>query len=95
MSWQTGLGLSQTIYTLRYVHHLGNIEHPFFKVAGSTKPGTSPYDPEDPERPLKLVTLVLRASVFCLLKTCDLVWRELAHDHVFDVSPIPCTAIVE
>lgn len=88
MGWHGGLALSQTVYTLQYVHHLGDITHPFFTVGGGARLFESPYDPEDPERPLKLVTLVLRSSVFGLLKCCDLVWREIAHDHVVDVSAI-------
>jgi N-alpha-acetyltransferase 35, NatC auxiliary subunit len=87
MSWHTGLALSQTVYTLRYIHHVGDITHPYFKFDDATKLVAS-RGPEDPERPLELVTLVLRASVFCLLKCCDLVWREVARDHVVDVSAV-------
>ncbi|KAF8510336.1 Mak10 subunit, NatC N-terminal acetyltransferase-domain-containing protein [Gautieria morchelliformis] len=84
MSWHTGLALSQTVYTLRYVHHVGDITHPYFKVDDGTKLVEQSLAPENPERPLELVTLVLRASVFCLLKCCDLVWREVSRGHIVD-----------
>lgn len=88
MSWHTGLALSQTVYTLQYVHYLGDLGQPHFRVERATQLDDTPYDSEGLERPLKLVTLVLRASVFGLLKCCDLVWRENARDHVVDVSTI-------
>ncbi|KAF8589714.1 hypothetical protein K439DRAFT_1628492 [Ramaria rubella] len=83
MSWHTGLALSQTVYTLRYVHYLRDITYPRFK-ADNTASSTEPFYDPDPERPLELVTLVLRAGVFGMLKCCDLVWREVARDHLVD-----------
>lgn len=93
MSWHGGLALSQTVYTLQYVHHLADISIPRFKAGPVTR---STHESKDSDRPMELVTLVLRAGVFGLLKCCDLVWRELAHDHLFDVcipKAICCRAL--
>lgn len=42
----------------------------------------------DRARPPELVTLVLRAALFGLLKSCDLAWREMARDKVKDVGTV-------
>ena len=36
-------------------------------------------------RPIELATIVLRASIFGLLKFCDFSWRELNKGIVYDV----------
>jgi hypothetical protein len=41
----------------------------------------------DPDRPIELVTVVLRAAVQGLLKCCDMAWRELARGGAYDVRP--------
>jgi hypothetical protein len=68
--------LSQTVFTLLYVHHLTDL-NPEFIPLGSLE--------RDPKRPPELITLVLRAVILGLLKSCDLAWRELAQDKVHDV----------
>lgn len=76
MEWHAGNTLSQTVFTLLYVHHLADL-HPDFIPLGSLN--------RDPARPPELVTVVLRAAVFGLLKSCDLAWRELSQNKVHDV----------
>lgn len=88
MAWHSGLSLSQTIYTLRYVHHLGSITSHNFKVDTTTWLAVSHIRSPTSERPQELVDLVLRAMVFGLLKSCDLVCREMYRDHLYDVSVI-------
>ena len=78
MQWHSGNTLSQTVYTLLYVHELQDLNPEFLPVGW-------PPDP-DPNRPLELLTVVLRASVFGLLKCCDLAWRELSQRRVYDVK---------
>ncbi|KIP07499.1 hypothetical protein PHLGIDRAFT_105599 [Phlebiopsis gigantea 11061_1 CR5-6] len=78
MGWHAGNTLSQTVYTLLYVHSLQDIN-----------PDLLPphyYYANDPLRPIQLITLVLRPAVFALLKSCDFVWRELSGKRVYDVE---------
>jgi Mak10 subunit, NatC N(alpha)-terminal acetyltransferase len=77
MEWHAGNMLSQTVFTLLYVHHLTDF-NPDLIPMGTLK--------RDPSRPPELITVVLRAAVLGLLKSCDLAWRELAQDKVHDVS---------
>ena len=80
MGWHAGNTLSQTVYTLLYVHHLQDIN-----------PDLLPphyYYTNDPSRPIQLVTIVLRPAVFALLKSCDFAWRELSEKRVYDVSAL-------
>ncbi|KAK7438437.1 N-alpha-acetyltransferase, non-catalitic subunit [Stygiomarasmius scandens] len=70
MEWHTSNQLAHSVFTLLYVHHLQEID-----------PDMLPYVHllvRDPERPIELVTVVLRAHVSGLLKCCDLAWRELS-----------------
>ena len=78
MAWHSGNTLSQTVFTLLYIHELADLNP-------DTLPDDWPKHP-DSQRPLELVTVVLRAAVFGLLKSCDLAWRELSQKHVYDVS---------
>ena len=78
MSWHSGNTLSQTVFTLLYIHELADLNPDML-------PPDWPVHP-DPNRPLELVTVVLRAAVFGLLKSCDLAWRELARKRVYDVG---------
>ena len=75
MEWHTGCSLTQTVYTLLYVHYLDDLNPDFI--------GEPAYP--DPERPQELITSVLRASVMALLKSCDLSWRELSKGKDYDV----------
>ncbi|KAI0933432.1 hypothetical protein AcV5_005579 [Taiwanofungus camphoratus] len=76
MEWHAGSTLSQTVYTLLYVHHLSDMNPDFIS--------RGPEISTDPFRPLELITLVLRASVFALLKSCDMTWREFSKGRVHD-----------
>jgi hypothetical protein len=78
MEWHAGNMLSQTVFTLLYVHHLKDF-NPDFIPLGSLQ--------RDASRPPELVTVVLRAAVFGLLKSCDLTWRELSQGNVHEVRP--------
>ena len=69
--------LAQTVFTFLFVHHLASIEPDVVPVAI--------FD-ADPARPIALVTVVIRAAVWGLLKCCDLSWRELSKGYVYDVS---------
>ncbi|KAH9939576.1 Mak10-domain-containing protein [Amylocystis lapponica] len=76
MEWHAGNSLSQTVYTLLYVHCLTDMNPDFIPRV--------PRTPADPLRPQELVTVVLRAAVFGLLKCCDLSWREMSKGRLFD-----------
>ncbi|CAL1703300.1 unnamed protein product [Somion occarium] len=77
MEWHSGSTLSQTVYTLLYVHHLSNIDPDFLLQVSMN---------EDPHRPLGLLTIVLRAAVMGMLKCCDLAWREMSQNNVQDTE---------
>lgn len=82
MEWHTGYTLPQTIYSFLYVHTLKE-----------TDPEMIPADlagEVDHGRPLELVTIVLRAYVYGLLKSCDFSWRELNKGNVHDVRAMVC-----
>lgn len=78
MEWHAGNTLSQSVFTFLYIHHLADINPDLLP------PGYPAQ--RDPRRPFELITVVLRAAVFGMLKSCDLVWRELSKKRVFDVS---------
>ncbi|THV06920.1 hypothetical protein K435DRAFT_960172 [Dendrothele bispora CBS 962.96] len=78
MEWHTSNQLVHTVFTLLYIHHFQEID-----------PDMLPYAHllvRDPDRPLELVTVVLRAYVSGLLKSCDLAWRELVKGGVNDTE---------
>ncbi|KAF8548370.1 hypothetical protein OG21DRAFT_1471303 [Imleria badia] len=78
MEWHTGYTLSQTIYSFSHVHALRE-----------TDPELIPADQlgeVDLTRPLELITIVLRAHTYGLLKSCDLSWRELNKGNVYDTE---------
>lgn len=86
MEWHSGYTLSQTIYSFLHVHALRE-----------TDPELIPADHVgnvDHSRPLELVTIVLRAYVYGLLKSCDLSWRELNKGNVYDVRLMTCSHIL-
>ncbi|KAJ3556462.1 hypothetical protein NM688_g2013 [Phlebia brevispora] len=78
MEWHAGNTLSQSVFTFLYVHQLADINPDLL-------PPGYPLQ-KDPRRPSELITLVLRTAVFGLLKSCDLVWRELAKKRVYDIE---------
>jgi hypothetical protein len=72
---------------LLYVHHLRDIDPdmlPFQPILNFISP--SPSTPAFPnERPIELVTIVLRAAVQGLLKCCSFSWMELSKGGAYDV----------
>ena len=58
MEWHTGCSLTQTVYTLLYVHYLDDLNPDFI--------GEPAYP--DPERPQELITSVLRAILRARVK---------------------------
>ena len=82
MEWHAGNTLSQSVFTFLYVHQLADINPDLL-------PPAFPLH-RDPRRPFELITIALRAGAFGLLKSCDLVWRELAKKRVCDVSTSFC-----
>ncbi|KAF9528205.1 Mak10 subunit, NatC N-terminal acetyltransferase-domain-containing protein [Crepidotus variabilis] len=79
MEFHAGNFLAHTVYTLIYIHRLRDIEPDVFVDTLSS-------EQQDPLRPTSLVTLVLRVSVQALLKSVDLVWRELAKGGMYDAE---------
>ena len=85
--------LCQTVFTLRYVHHLhGNISHPAFKITPDADSWATPTVPLDAntedgmKRPPELVSLVLRAGMYGLVKSVDFAWREMYKQSLYEVS---------
>jgi len=78
MGWHAGNSLSQTVFTLLYAHEVTHMRTDWFYRLTSTGSGAH-------ERPIQLVTEVLRSSVYALLKSCDLVWAELMRGSVHEV----------
>ncbi|EKM56096.1 uncharacterized protein PHACADRAFT_122281 [Phanerochaete carnosa HHB-10118-sp] len=78
MGWYAGNMLSQTVYTLLYVHTLQDINPDLL-------PPEYLYS-QDSTRPMQLLTSVLRPAVFAMLKDCDIVWRELSKKRVYDME---------
>ncbi|ETW85144.1 hypothetical protein HETIRDRAFT_236580, partial [Heterobasidion irregulare TC 32-1] len=74
MQWHAGYALSQTVFTLQYVHDLDVIMD-FWPSVSS-----------DPARPVELLIHVLVACVEGVLKCCDMTWRELTKGRVFDTE---------
>ena len=79
MEWHSGKTLSQSVFTILFVHDLPDINPEYL----------SPKEDEDPTRPRWLITVVVRAAMLALLKCCDLAWRELSKGRVQDVRPLP------
>jgi hypothetical protein len=84
MEWHSGSTLSQTIYTILYVHRLDALNPDI------PPPLQTPDVTEDSEvshdQPRALMTIVLRSAMFALLKCCDAAWREMSKNRVFEVS---------
>ncbi|KAF9265939.1 hypothetical protein L218DRAFT_897912 [Marasmius fiardii PR-910] len=76
IEWHSANTLSHTVFTLLYVHSLQEID-----------PDQLPYLLNaDPQRPMELITVVLRAFVSGLLKCCDLSWRVLMRGSLNDTE---------
>lgn len=68
--------LAHTVFTLNYIHHLSDIEaDTMFPVFLSEN---------DPERPIELITTVLRPCVQGLVKSIDLTWREMQNNELIE-----------
>ena len=78
MEWHAGNSLSQTVFTLAYVHHLADLDVEYIPTHRVAVDDAPPI----PE----LSSVVLKAFVMGLLKCCDLSWRELSKHNVQDVS---------
>lgn len=76
MEWHAGKTLSQSVYTILFVHQLPDINPEYL---GSE-------EEDDPQRPRCLTTVVVRAGILGLLKCCDFAWRELSKNRVHDVG---------
>ncbi|KAI0081399.1 hypothetical protein K474DRAFT_1587725 [Panus rudis PR-1116 ss-1] len=77
MEWHAGNTLSQTVYTLLHVHHMADIDPDFLLQYPMN---------DDANRPLGLITIVLRAGILGILKSCDMSWRELSKGRVQDTE---------
>lgn len=78
MEWHAGNTPAQTILTILHLHRIQDLDP-------DTSFGFQPF--AEPDRPIELLTVVLRASLLGLLKCCDLSWRELNKERVYDVTP--------
>jgi hypothetical protein len=84
MEWHAGSALSQTVFTLLFVHELENFDPDLLTPDSSSH--------RDPRRPRELITVVLRAFVSGLLKCCDLAWRDMSKGLVNDVRMLTSSA---
>lgn len=80
MGWHSGYALSQTLYTSLYMHEITPVSQQDYI------PQYFPSWKYDPSRPIALVSIVLQAGLMSIVKTCDMVWRELNKGYVFDVG---------
>ena len=78
MEWHTGSTLSQTVYTFLYGHAIAEM-HPDYLLDFE----------EDLSRPIRLVTVVLRAVALTVMKTCSTAWAGMAKGGIHDVSEFP------
>lgn len=76
MEWHAGNTLSQTVYTLLYVHHLAGMDPDLMHF---------PQNDQTQRVHEGLITVVLRPAVIGLLKCCDLSWREMSKGKVLEV----------
>ena len=79
MEWHAGYTLPQTVYTCMYMHHLEVIDAEHLNRFHDIVPWSK-------ARPSKLVSLVIRAATFGMVKCCDLAFRELVKGNVYEVS---------
>lgn len=73
MGWHEGHSLSQTVYTCLYFHEFSSLDPGVWRLLIGNS------------QPYPLVTSVLRSWMQGLIKTCDMVWREFAQRHVYEV----------
>ncbi|KAL4265808.1 MAK10 family protein [Pleurotus pulmonarius] len=70
MLWHAGNCLPHSILTIQYVHRLSDMDPELLYLRSAVVQ-------EDPERPLELITVVLRSFMSGLMKCCDFSWRRL------------------
>ncbi|KAG8746150.1 hypothetical protein FRC10_006016 [Ceratobasidium sp. 414] len=80
MGWHSGYALSQTLYTSLYMHQIAPVS------PHDVVPQYFPSWKYDPSRPIALVSIVMQAGLMAIVKTCDMVWRELSKGYVFDLE---------
>ncbi|KIK64309.1 hypothetical protein GYMLUDRAFT_71269 [Collybiopsis luxurians FD-317 M1] len=78
MEWHTSNPLAHTVFTMLHVHALGDIDPDIL-------PHLYMIDLEL-QRPLQLITVVLRAYISGLLHSCSLVWTELFKGSLMDTE---------
>lgn len=77
IEWMMGSPLAHTVFTFLYAHALEMLNPDFLTYLDME---------EDPSRPLQLVTVVLRAYVMGLLKSCGLAWMQLHNSLLEDTE---------
>lgn len=82
MSWYGGQSFSQSVFTCLYVHEVV----PGRMWYGSRSAVGTPFLDVDARRPIQLLSLVLKAAIYGLLKSCDLAWRELTKGYVIEME---------
>ncbi|KAG8688818.1 hypothetical protein FRC09_012718, partial [Ceratobasidium sp. 395] len=80
MGWHSGYALSQTLYTSLYMHQIAPVS------PHDVVPQYFPSWTYDPARPIALVSIVMQAGLMAIVKTCDMVWRELSKGYAFDLE---------
>lgn len=85
MAYQTGLTLSQTVYTCLYTLP-GNFTLIIPEVLQEVPAFLGQSEDERKQRPLELVGLALRAGLMATTKSTGLVWDELMRGNLYDVS---------
>ena len=78
----------QTVHTCLYMHHLSSINPDVLDMDSLTHRYTA-------ERPIQLVTCILRAGILGMVKCVEFAYRELIKGNVHDVrsGPILCDTI--
>ncbi|KDQ34122.1 hypothetical protein PLEOSDRAFT_1052887 [Pleurotus ostreatus PC15] len=70
MLWHAGNCLPHSVLTIQYVHRLSDMDPELLYLRSAVVQ-------EDAERPLELITVVLRSFMSGLMKCCDFSWRRL------------------
>lgn len=79
MEWHAGNLLSNTVFTLVYVHELSEFDPdliPYHDIQNTTS------------RPIELISVVLRTYILGLLKCCGVAWDELNRSSLHDVRQL-------
>ncbi|KIY68793.1 hypothetical protein CYLTODRAFT_373907 [Cylindrobasidium torrendii FP15055 ss-10] len=76
MEWHAGNLLSTTVFTLVYIHELGQIDPDMVSHRHSGS--------QDPRRPIELISVILQTYIIGLLKCCGAVWDKLNRSSLHD-----------